>query len=237
MFTQCPHCTTVFPIDSEGFAAGGRVLCGVCEREFDALLHLRRQAADDGAAPRLDPEFAERQGDLFAAAVSAPEPPSFARPLSLPPSDRRWWLAAAALLLLLLGQMVLAERHRWALQPAWRAAYEPLCGLLGCSLPPWHEPQAFALLAREIGPHPAAADALLLSASLRNDAAWAQPLPMLELSLSDLDGQVVGFRRFYPSEYRLQSEAELLAPGQTAALQLELVDPGKDALAFALEFR
>lgn len=240
MLTQCPHCATVYPVEAEQFLpSGGRVRCGVCSREFDALERLRH-APPENEAPILDPELAERQGDLFLGETQAGEDadgvPRFAQQYGPRLGTAGlWWLGAVALTLALGLQILLAERHRLATDPDWRASYETLCGALGCSLPAWREPRALQLTSREVGPHPSEAGGLLVTASLRNNAAWAQPLPWVELQLSDIDGQVVAMRRFAPDEYHV-GELALLGPGQTTSLRLEIADPGSQALAFEFAF-
>lgn len=239
MLTQCPHCATVYPVEAEQFLpSGGRVRCGVCSREFDALERLRH-APPEAEAPLLDPELAERQGELFdppAVAEDADAVPRFAQRFG--PrfgTAGLWWFGATLLALLLLLQIVLAERYRLASDPAWRGAYESLCGVLGCSLPAWRETAALQMLSREVGPHPGEEDGLLVTASLRNNARWAQPLPWLELTLADIDGQLVARRRFAPEEYHV-GDRLILEPGQTTSLRLEIVDPGSRALAFEFAF-
>lgn len=239
MLTQCPHCATVYPVEAEQFLpSGGRVRCGVCSREFDALERLRH-APPEAEAPLLDPELAERQGELFdppAVAEDADTVPRFAQRFG--PrfgTAGLWWFGATLLALLLLLQIVLAERYRLASDPAWRGAYESLCGVLGCSLPAWRETAALQMLSREVGPHPGEEDGLLVTASLRNNARWAQPLPWLELTLADIDGQLVARRRFAPEEYHV-GDRLILEPGQTTSLRLEIVDPGSRALAFEFAF-
>nr|WP_246505703.1 DUF3426 domain-containing protein [Coralloluteibacterium stylophorae] len=134
-------------------------------------------------------------------------------------------------------QSVLADRARLATDAAWRPALERLCGVLGCTLPPWHAPQAFVMSARDIRPHPSVPDALLITASFRNGARFAQPWPEVELAMSDLDGQPIAQRRFMPREYLGGAPAQaLLAPGQSASVTLEVVDPGRRAVAFEFEF-
>jgi len=242
MQTQCPHCATVFPIESEQFLhAQGQVRCGVCDREFDAIDYLRREPPPDLAPPRLDPEWAARQGDLFAS----PEPrveetPAFVQPAAgaapAVMAERAWWASAAALALLLLFQIILGERHQLGTDARWRGAYQTLCGVLRCELPAWREPQRLVLTARDVAPHPSSEGALLVSATLRNDARWAQALPVVELTLADIDGQAVAMRRFRPDEYHGEP-GSLIAPGQSTTVRLEIADPGKRALAFAFEFR
>lgn len=148
-----------------------------------------------------------------------------------------WWLAAFVLLALLLLQLVLADRVRLAGDPAWRPRLEAACGVLGCSLPPWREPAAFRVTNREVRPHPTAAGVLLVTTSFRNDARWAQAWPLVEVALHDLDGQALGLRRFNPVEYLGNAPSTpLIAPGQSASATLEILDPGKRAVAFTFDF-
>ncbi|HET9049908.1 MAG TPA: DUF3426 domain-containing protein [Chiayiivirga sp.] len=156
-----------------------------------------------------------------------------------PARDRSWprWLTVLALAILLLAQSFFAERERLAASPQWRPWLSTLCAGLGCSLPAWHEPAALHVLSRDVRPHPSVADALLISASFRNDAAWAQAWPALQLTLSNLDGQTIAKRRFAPSEYLgLSLPGQRIEPGQTASISLEVRDPGKQAVAFEFEF-
>ena len=240
MLTQCPHCATVFPIDAEALKlASGWVQCGVCDREFDALERLRRSTPQADQAPRLDPELAERQGDLFAPPKPDPDNlPSFARPAPPHvPASTRWWLVVAALGTLLVVQIFFEHRYQWAELPQWRAAYERACDWFDCSLPVWRQPEAWTLLNRDISPHPSTGDALVVTATLRNDAQWPQPAPLVELAMTDIDGQTIAMRRFRPSEYLGESASERFTPGQSVLLRLELVDPDKTALAYSFEFR
>jgi len=147
------------------------------------------------------------------------------------------WGIALLLLLALCVQILVADRDRLAADPDWRPRMEALCATLRCSIPPWHEPDAFRVTSREVRPHPSVPGVLLVSASFRNDAAFAQAWPQLQLSLTDIDGQSLGLRRFAPSEYLGSAPAtQRIAPGQSANITLEILDPGKRALAFGIEF-
>ena len=169
-----------------------------------------------------------------------PRAPRFATPAT--PAPRRpiawgWWSAVLGLSLLLLLQLVLADRARLAGDAGWRPRLEWTCGLLGCDLPPWREPDAFRVTSREVQPHPKVPGVLLVTTSFRNDARWAQPWPVMEVALQDLDGQALGLRRFAPVEYLGSPPAsELIAPGQSASATLEILDPGKRAVAFTFDF-
>ena len=146
-------------------------------------------------------------------------------------------VAIIALALLLALQWLLADRARLAADPGWRPVVAAACGVLRCSLPPWHEPAAFVLLERDVRPHPDAAGALRITASFRNDAAWAQAWPDVVLTLSDIDGRPLGTRAFTAAEY-LDGAASsaLLDSGQGAVIHMDVLEPGPGAVSFAFDF-
>ena len=172
---------------------------------------------------------------------AAKAPPGFAKP---PQAVRRdllrlaGWIAVPLLAGVLVLQVLLADRARLAADPAWRPRMIALCRIAACTLPPWREPKAFAVTARDLRPHPSAPGVLLVTATFRNDARFAQSWPVLQLSLANLDGEALGLRRFQPGEYLGSPPASpLIAPGQSASVTLEVVDPGKRAVSFEFAFR
>lgn len=191
---------------------------------------------------------AERAAEEAAATSAKPKPrkkktaaPSFARQGKRAP-DRPtppWlWALAAALALLAGLQIVLADRAQLAADARWRPAIASLCATLRCSIPPWREPAAFAMLGREVRQHPYMPGALRVDASFRNNARWAQPWPDLVLTLSDVDGRALGTRTFAPKEYLggaiTQKE---IGSGQSAAIRMEIMEPAPGVVAFSFDFR
>ncbi|TWI10330.1 uncharacterized protein DUF3426 [Lysobacter ruishenii] len=155
-------------------------------------------------------------------------------------SGPRWpGMAIIALLLAtLVLQTLLAQRDELAAQPRWRPTLERVCGVLGCSLPAWRDPAAFTMVTRSVRPSPARPGVLEITATFRNDAPRDQAWPVLLLSLSDIHGQIVGARAFRPDEYRDQhTTGDTLAPGQTATVLLDVVEPAPDTVAFSFDFR
>lgn len=181
-----------------------------------------------------------RQRELFGPPRPPREAlPAFARGPAAAPrrSSRRVAWAIGGLSLLLGVQIALSEWRHLAADARWRPWLARLCERIECELPPWREPGALRITAREVRPHPSVPGALLISATFRNDAAFPQPWPQLELVLSDLDGHGVAGRRFTPAEYLGQTpKGESIGPGQSAAITLELHDPGPNAVAFSFEF-
>lgn len=206
------------------------------------------EIADDSPAPASDvpalPDAAGASPAVPAATRRTGKPaPSFARARRIAtevPPGRRWAMPAAIVgLTALLGvQWLLADRARLAADPAWRPVVARTCALLRCTLPPWREPAAFALLERDVRPHPQRADTLRITASFRNNAAWPQPWPEVVLTLSDVDGRPLGTRAFAPDEYLGQApDGALIDSGAGAVIRMDVREPGRGAVAFMFDFR
>lgn len=167
--------------------------------------------------------------------------PSFARVRIDPHATARrgpLLLAIAGLIALLGLQLLLSQRAELAAQARWRPLLGALCTVLRCDLPPWHQPEAYAMLDRGVKPRPDRPGVLHVNASFRNDARWAQAWPTLVLSLSDVDGRQVGLRAFAPAEYRAAHAAsDVLEPGQSATVSFDVIEPAPHIVAFTFDFR
>ncbi|HEX7341401.1 MAG TPA: zinc-ribbon and DUF3426 domain-containing protein [Rhodanobacteraceae bacterium] len=201
--------------------------------------------------------FAGRPPDLDQAAMSTddasplpsghdvdiPAPlPSFARHRRAlaAPRHRWYWALACLLLALTLGaQLVWAERVPLTADATTRPWFRQACGWLGCTLPLVRDTSELQLLSRDVRPHPNVAGALLISATVRNNAPFAQPYPVVSITLSDLNENRIAMRRFRPSEYITDPRVRAagLAPGASAALMFEVKDPGRNAVAFQFGFQ
>ncbi len=85
--------------------------------------------------------------------------------------------------------------------------------------------------------HPRYVHSLLITATLVNRADFAQPYPVVEVIMTDLEQKQVARRRFLPREYLIGDKSERLLPPETEVpLILEVVDPGKDAVGFEFNF-
>lgn len=195
--------------------------------DYDALCDVL--SATDPIPPSDDASGTAAPTPRFATPSAAPRAPSGL-------GRGRWWALCLVLSAALALQVLLADRQRLAADPAWRPALQALCGTLGCALPPWRETARLRVVSREARPHPQAADALELLLTFRNDAPYPQAWPILEVAFTDIDGRRIAQRRFQPSEYLDAPGDGDIAVGQSVQARLALVDPGKSALAFELEF-
>jgi len=265
MYAQCPDCLTVFSVNTDTLAqARGMVVCGHCDAVFGALDSLCDQLPPEPF--QLIPARGPHQPPKLDSAVYRPRPeaPAIATPVSAPQRDaedfsklvftpefarpkerkgrtgRRWpWITACvALLLALAGQLAWAKRDDLIKDPTVGSWLRQLCASLGCQLPLVQDTRQLSLLARDVQAHPSVPGALLITASLRNDASFAQPYPVVEITLSDVNGKRLAMRRLRPTEYLgdLGTLQQGLPPGGNAALLLEVVDPEGKAVAFEFGF-
>jgi hypothetical protein len=211
--------------------------------DADAASYPTPETLPDLPPVAVEPDAAADAAPAPAALTRRARPtsvPSFVRRSSAVPASRRrrsWEIAIVAALTLLLGlQLLLSQRARLAEDAQWRPLLTPLCAALRCALPPWREPGAFRVLERDVRAH--APGVLRVSARIRNDARWAQPWPVLRLTLSDADGRAVASRLFQPREYLGGAPTQMqLGSGQSAALRMDIVEPGPQAVAFTFDFQ
>lgn len=250
MYTQCPHCHAIFRMDAATLSeAGGRVQCGECELGFDALVALRDELPgaevhwQNTELPFTLPESEPDEPDVQESDVARDRTPAPLTPPSWPRDaggGSRIWLAASVLLaFVLVGQFVFAAPPTLSGHPGLRPVAQVLCRLSGCTIPPRVDLDRLRLASRDVRAHPSAPGALIISATLVNDAPFTQPYPVLEISLGDLQGRQVAIRRFEPATY-LPGSVDVergMAPGSRVQANLEVVDPGESAVAFQFAFR
>lgn len=161
------------------------------------------------------------------------------RHLRRPSPHRGWWTAACVILLLLLtGQVAWAERGFLITQPVTGHWLRAGCAVLHCTLPLVAAPERLQVVDSNVQDYPGTTRALLISARIRNTAAFAQPYPVLAVSLSDAQGKRLAMRRLRPREYQDDTRAlqRGLGPGESSVLMLEVADPGDRAVEFELGF-
>ncbi len=260
MYVQCPECLTIFKLGgAELAAAGGRVRCGHCAAGFDALRTLTDQLPpepieylDTHPAGELPPQLdlpVFRPNPAQAMLFVAPAERALAAERSTLPAFAAARRRARAAHRTLAGRLRAAgadpaRRGRLGRTRALarRRAHAPwldaACARLGCTLPLRRDASALTLLSRDIRPHPSVEGALIVSATVRNDADFAQAYPTVDITLSDLDEKRIAMRRFAPREYLGDTRGieRGLAAGASAALVFEVADPGRNAVAFEFKF-
>lgn len=187
------------------------------ELELDeAFIDKEETEATDYALP-LELEQTTPRGGFFSSVV--------------------WFTGILVMLAGLALQYLYYYRAAFAVNPELRPVLTQMCDLTGCQLPPLRNIKAIVLGDHLIQSHPRYENSLLITATLINNADFAQPYPVLEVIMTDLQQNEIARRRFLPNEYLVgESGTQEFAPGSEVPVMLEVLDPGQQAVGFEFNF-
>jgi predicted Zn finger-like uncharacterized protein len=199
---------------------------------------MPRAAAGGPTAPRIliPDEMRKRlaeEAEARAAAVAAfetDEQPGFLA--------QRWpWVAGVAVLaFLLLLQVIHSQRDALVESPALGPAVARVYAFLGLSVMAPTDLSAYELRQWGAASDPSEANRLILRASIVNRATYAQPFPLLRLTLQDRFGGTLRQGDIQPADYLPGAGVGgLLGPGERADALIRIVDPGSEAVGFELD--
>lgn len=249
MFTRCPGCDAVYELQPRELAeAAGVVRCSNCGKTFNSLAALFAHQPEEFMKPLrgigMPPLLGHRiymQHEIPGLDDAPPEPesgideaedataaaPDEFFPVGQPRIRSRAWTGmAAALLLILAGQLI------WLFDAPARW---PVSGNTPDRVAPG---TVMTVVSRDLHAHPSLREAVIVSATLRNQASIPVDLPILELRLYDSSNQILGVRRFQPEEYlpRSRRNDDQLSPGLDLPVILEVMVTGSQPSGFEFRF-
>lgn len=249
MLTRCPSCSTAFRVTPEQLKArAGKVRCGNCNAVFNALETLEdaqpaapaipepvAATAGQPAEQACETTATPSAGAPVESVAVAPEPAEPEEPTAAeeeaaagaetPARASRWrafaWGTATLAMLILLGAQAayVFRAELVLLEPALRPALEEMCAALDCDIPLPRKADLVGIEASDLHPDPQRMNLLVLAATLRNRAPFAQAHPHLELTLTDMNDQPLARRVFAPADYLAQNidtQAGFAANGELA---------------------
>jgi len=192
MITTCPECRTAFRVTDEQLGArDGRVRCGKCATVFDAREALRPHPAESGTVSAAAPAAMADDGEI---PFGWPDPP--------PKRQLYWGLGSGLLALVLLSQMAFHYRGELALLfPEARPMLSELCANVGCGVPLPRRTDLISIESSDLQADPTNPSVMVLTATLRNRAAFPQSHPSLELTLTDTQDQPLARRVLGAHDY------------------------------------
>lgn len=199
--TRCQKCGTAFRVTQAQLEArSGQVRCGRCGNVFDARSAL---VAEAGARPMSGVTPGTASGDKASHPGDGPRRTPAAKLRAAPSGRGRLWAVASALALVAFaGQLAFRFRSELVLVwPSAKPALARLCGDLGCELPLPKRAELMSIEASDLQADAANPGVMVLTATLRNRAAFPQQYPSLELTLTDAQDQAVARRVLYARDY------------------------------------
>lgn len=217
--THCPQCETAFKVSPQQLElAKGWVRCGRCSHVFEAHLYF-----ETAPIPPTIPAPVTDAPELFRSAVTPVFEDIAASPKSEQATSVRepplygWWAATAVLVMILLWQWLLVQRN-WlvAEEPALRPLMSALCG---CEVTWPREPDSVLIESSSFMENPEGGYTVQMR--LRNTQHHPVAMPSLELSLTDLQDQVLVRRVFTPAELSAKDPMQALRDARVT-LQFDL---------------
>lgn len=247
MHTRCPQCQTIFHVTPAQLEArAGLVRCGICASAFQADQNLLETLPANHNRSRVTgTDEIERTDPIEHTVTGPPDRPAdddlpLMNEFPLVPERRRTptavWLLGGVLLLALLAAQV---AYFYAPQLARDARLKPwltlYCERTGCDLKPPRGTASIELVQTSVAPHPRYENALRLQAILVNRAEQAQPYPVMEVSLTDSEGQVLARRSFAPAQY-LEPPAphDALTPNVAVRARLDVTNADGHAVGYEI---
>lgn len=145
-----------------------------------------------------------------------------------------WFFGNLFLIVALALQAVYFNRYELARNPQYQPWLASACSIAGCDLVQSQDIDQIEIISRGVHTHPSRPQALVAYTTITNNADFPQPYPLIILTFGDISGARLAQRRFLPEEY-LKDTADLadgMAPNRTVRIELEMTDPGKEAVNF-----
>lgn len=226
LVTSCPQCQTSFRVGQEQLASSqGKVRCGKCQHVFDALSRLAEvpsQPEQPEIATTPHPDPATVSPKLVADTAPRAKLESKRARRRAP----RWLLVMLALVLLLAALLQGLYYLRTPIAAQWpvlRPHLEAACDMLHCNVGLPRDAELLAIDDSDMQEDADRAGVIHLSATLVNNASYAQAYPLLELTLTDAYDKPVIRRTLNASEYLPgQDITQGLPPGDSVHIRLTL---------------
>jgi len=235
--TRCPNCGTAFRVQPTQLSArGGKVRCGRCANVFDGVAALVEEGTAAASAPapaEAEPspqlalfESGRKAPPVVAAGAAANEDAAVPEFLDAPPRPARrllWGFGALLALGALIAQALLLFRTEIVmLVPEARPYLVEACVHVGCEIRLPRRPKLMAIESSELQNDARREGVVVLNTVIRNQAAFAQEFPALELTLTDERDEALARRVLLPADYLAGTPSERVAQGIAAGADVAL---------------
>ena len=239
MQTECPHCNTIFDIkETDIEQAKGQVRCGHCLAVFTAnAIQEIKPSTHDSTVNTTD----ENEDGYVVADVIPPELRAESRKGKYRFGFIGTLLLTAAIISSIFAgllQYTYYNRNELVKITELRPYLKMLCETINCTLPPPSNKKLITLSSKNIFTHPNNEHALMVTASIINQAHFEQDFPIIELRFENVRGETIAGRRFYANEYLNIPENQIskMQPNTPVNIHLEIIDPGSDMVSYEFSF-
>lgn len=150
-----------------------------------------------------------------------------------------WALSTLLVAVVLVAQLVWFNRDALISRyPEMLPWLQDICARWHCEPIRYRNVSAIKLINRDVRDHPRYKQALLVNATMANQAHRTQPFPVVQLILYNDNGRLIAHRQFNPVDY-LDRSIDInrgMQPDVSVHFVLEVIDPTEDAVSFEFKF-
>ena len=152
--------------------------------------------------------------------------------------DLVWSLAILLFTASLFAEYAWFNRNELITDPQLRPLVMQFCDAVNCNTMELREPDKIEMVTRNIYTHPNVKNALMISGTLINHAEFEQAYPYILVDFSNVRGEVIASRTFGPEDYLQIKKSNLkpLLPRASIDFNMEIQDPGKNAMTYEFSF-
>jgi predicted Zn finger-like uncharacterized protein len=212
------------------------------DTEIESIDFNETSATDDLRKDAFD-FFDEKSNESLSHVVPEKFKDTYDSNSSVLVSSLLWGVGTLLLTATLLIEYAWFNRDRLNQAPQLRTWSEKICQQIDCKDISMRDPAKIELISRNVYSHPNEKGALMVNVTMKNNAEFAQPFPVMQIHFSDVRGGSVAARRFLPDEYlpeELLSDTSdlplLLEPDTNMTFTMEIQDPGKQAMTYEFDF-
>jgi predicted Zn finger-like uncharacterized protein len=206
-------------------------------------IDFNETSATDGLRKDAFDFFDEKSNESLSHVVPEKFKDTYNSGSSVLVSSLLWGVGTLLLTATLLIEYAWFNRDRLNQVPQLRPWSEKICQQIDCKDISMRDPAKIELISRNVYSHPNEKGALMVNVTMKNNAEFAQPFPVMQIHFSDVRGGSVAARRFLPDEYlpeELLSDTTdlplLLEPDTNMTFTMEIQDPGKQAMTYEFDF-
>ncbi len=209
----------------------------------DKIINVNENTAADESGKDAFDFFSEESNESLQHVVPDKFRDSYSSQTPSTASTALWSTGILFLMATLIIEYIWFNRDQLNKIPELQGAISTLCQLVKCKNVSIRDPANIELITRNVFSHPNEKGALIVNVTMKNNATFAQPYPVMQIDFSDVRGNSVAARRFWPKEYlasksqqRNTEQPSLLQPNTSASITLEIQDPGKQAMTYEFNF-
>lgn len=255
MLTRCPQCETIFRVaDAQLQARDGLVRCGRCLKVFRAEEFAYEVPVSSAEATEVEEhivlatpgsmhteiitERIDARQDTTDFDESGSDLPTLSELLWGKKRSRTrpffWFMGTLFLLLVLLAQITWFFATELSRQPRLAPWVDEFCTYMGCVVLPQRDIGLIELSRARVAPHPRYGNVLRVKGSLINRAPFSQEFPLIEVSLTNRRGEVVGRRAFAKNFFLTKQniDEKQMLPNVRFPIEIEFINPEPSASGF-----